>query len=131
MPLPYIIASENVNGREHPTAMNVWLALSNLGDAYGLLISLLVVYGLHWNWSVSMFLYSFLFLVSCFANYFVLEEVEVEAKDTSHAVQTLKDHYTRQASNPLLLCDYLMTSCIRAMFIFWLTYFFDKLGFKE
>ena len=65
-PLPFIIASapENIDGREHPVAMNIWMTLSNIGDAYGLLISLLVVYVLEWNWSISRFAYAFLFGVS-------------------------------------------------------------------
>ena len=64
--LPFIIASapDNIDGREHPTAMNIWLTLTNIGDVYGLLISLLVIYVLEWNWSISLFAYTFLFGVS-------------------------------------------------------------------
>ena len=43
----------------------------------------------------------------------------------------LKGHYGRKVSNVILLFYYLTLSCLRVMFIFWLTYFFAKLGSEE
>ena len=43
----------------------------------------------------------------------------------------LKGHYGRKISNVILLFDYLTLACLRVMFVFWLTYFFAKLGYEE
>ena len=80
--MPYMVAFKNLNGAEDPAMMDTWLSLGAVGDAYGLLTSLMVIYVLHWNWSLSLFINSLLFLVSSITES-CLAEVEIENQPTS------------------------------------------------
>ena len=80
--LPYMIAFENLHGAENPALMDTWFSLSALGDAYGLLTSLLVIYVLQWNWSFALLLYSLFFLASSIAESF-LKEVRIQQQPVS------------------------------------------------
>ena len=67
-----LVLADNLNG--HPNLINLVFALGILGDSIGLLLNLLLVYHLEWNWSASMMIYNGLFLASSILVFVVLKE---------------------------------------------------------
>ena len=103
--LIYTVSFENMRGRENPSLINIWSLLLIVGDAFGLLLGLLFLYGLNWNWAASLTIYNGLFLASSIMFYLLLEEVEIptENRSAADAIRDLKEYYTRRTSNWLLL----------------------------
>ena len=56
--IPYFVAYYNIDGAEHPTLMVLWQALGIVGIAWGLLINLLILYGLGWSWMACILILS-------------------------------------------------------------------------
>ena len=83
--LIYLLVLENINVNEHPTAVSVWFGLALFGDVIGLMMSLLLVYDLGWNWSSNFLLYTGLLLASSILLHLLLKEVEVENEERSLA----------------------------------------------
>ena len=73
--LIFLLAMENIDVNEHPTAASILYGLALLGDVIGLMMSLLFVYDLGWNWSANFMLYNGFYLVSSVLLHLVLKEV--------------------------------------------------------
>ena len=80
---------------------------------------------LHW------FFYNVIFLVSSLLFYDLLEEVEIETESWSVAdiVEKLKEHYNRRTSNWLLFWDFILLSNEGMIELYWVPYYFAKIGF--
>ena len=124
--LIYLVGFENMRGNENPSVINLWSSLTLVGDGIGLLLSLLFLYSLGWNWSASMMVYNGLYLLSSLSFYFILDEVEVntENRQASQVMVHLKEYYSRQTSNWLLLADFVFLSNLAMVQLFWLPYYF-------
>ena len=87
----------------------MWIGLASLGNAWGILLCLLVVYGFKWSWMASLGAYALVYLLIGIAFHLVMDEVEVgndEINSASESLAKIKEHYSRQASNWLLLAEY-------------------------
>ena len=131
---PYFVTYYNIDGVNHPTLINVWMGLSSTGNAWGLLLSLVVVYGMGWSWMASLLVYALVYLVLGIGFQLVMDEVEVERQEIdspSEAFAAVNQHYARQTSNWLLLLEYQFSHNLCLVIIFWLPYYLVLLGYEQ
>lgn len=74
---PYLLLLPIFNNPEDLVSINVWMALANLGQAFGTLIGSLVVNILHWKWVYGMLIYSFLYLITGILTYVYIPELNI------------------------------------------------------
>ena len=104
--LPYFITYYNINGAEHPTLISMWMNLNLAGNAWGTLLSLLFVYGFGWSWMGNLIAYALIYLLIGIVFHIVMDEVYVgdeQRNSPSESFAKIKQHYSRQTSNWLLL----------------------------
>ena len=75
---PYFVTYYNIDGANHPTLIKVWMGLSSTGNTWGLLFSLLVVYGMGWSWMANLLVYALVYLALSIGFQLVMDEVQME-----------------------------------------------------
>ena len=73
---PYFITYYNIDGRENPARINMWMNLSEIGNAWGTLLSLVFVYGFGWSWTGNLVAYGSIYLLVGIVFHIVMDEVE-------------------------------------------------------
>ena len=96
-----------------------------------LMMTLLFVYNLGWNWSANFMLYNGLYLASLALLYLAMREVEVneEEKSVAEIAGYLRQHYSRKRSNLLFYFDFLFVSNFIMIILYWMPYYFSQIGF--
>ena len=110
-----------------------------LGHAYALLLGRWIVDDLELDWVVSLFVFAMIyFLIGVLTCIIVPEKrIETDAEEDNQSVlektrqilKTLKNYYKRQASNVILLMEYCFIDSQGAMIVYWVPFFFMKVGF--
>ena len=75
-PLPYILVYKNLQG-ENSTAFNIWQGLINFGYAWAYLLDYLIKICLGFHWTVYISIFSLILLISTFATYYFVGEVNL------------------------------------------------------
>ena len=120
-------------------AFNIWMGLGILGHAYALLLGKWMVDDLELDWVVSLFTFTMIYLLTGILTCVIVPEqrIEMEGEEADMTagrkvcivMKTLKDYYRRNASNALLLVEYSFVDNQGAMIVYWMAYFFMRVGF--
>ena len=120
-------------------AFNIWMGLGILGHAYALLLGKWMLADLELDWIISLFTFTMLYLTTGLLTYALVPEQHIDidnqeaelsiAGKTCLILKMLKGYYKRKASNVLVLVEYCFIDNQGAMIVYWMAYFFIRVGF--
>lgn len=136
--LPYLLAYQYLSGPEFVTALNMWTGLNKLGNIWAYFLKYLFVNILSSSYIVFLAVYLSIFFIMGVLSFLFIKEIEMPEKEelpcceeATDAAVTLKNFYTRQTSNWLLLCDFSFQENTFITLKFWLPLYLIDINLKS
>ena len=135
MVVPRVINLNNSDSNTDSYALSIWLVMTFLGDAFGLLlVQYLMAAGIAWNYA--FMIYMVLFLAIAILHQISMDEIEVREVPEETFCQTISRNYNILKEffvlpkHFLWLMNRAFLAIIYQTVLIWFPYYFNDLGFK-